>query len=103
MAIKLSLIGTDLLRKISELLVSAPLSKKRGTILSLENKAFLVFHPEFHKKNLEFVIKTLINNDYPFNVIFKVMTNKVKYLINENTKKQEISTVNFTNKHQTIK
>jgi len=59
-----------------------PLSQKRGTILSLVDRAFLFSHPEFHQKNLEFVIKTLINNDYPLNVIFKVITDRVKSLIN---------------------
>jgi len=51
-----------------------PLFQKRDTILNLINRAFLLSHSEFHQKNLEFVIKILINNDYPLNVIFKVMT-----------------------------
>jgi len=68
--------------------------------LSAVDKAFLLLHPEFHQKNIEFVIKTLMNNDYPLNVIFKVMTDRVKCLINRKTlKQQETSTV--TNEQQT--
>jgi len=65
------------------------------------DKAFLLSHPEFHQKNLEFVIKTLMNNDYPLNVIFKVMIDRVKCLINRKTLKLRQS-LNGTTKWFTI-
>jgi len=82
-----------------------PMSQKRGTILSLVDRAFLLSHPEFHQKNLEFVIKnlSLINNDYPLNVIFKVMTDRVKSLINRKTLKQQKISTDTTNEQQTTK
>jgi len=69
-------------------LVSAPHVSKEKDYSEL-SRTFLLSHPEFHQKNLEFVIKTLINNDYPLNVIFKVMTDRVKSLINRKTLKQQ--------------
>jgi len=53
--------------------------------MGLVDRAFLLSHPEFHKKNLEFVIRILLNNDYPLNFIFKVMTNRIKSLVNKKT------------------
>jgi len=38
---------------------------KKGTLF-LVDRAFLLSHPDFHQKNLELVIGTLLNNDYPF-------------------------------------
>jgi len=53
--------------------------------MGLVDRAFLLSHPEFHEKNLKFVIRTLLDNDYPLSFIFKVMTNRVKSLVNKKT------------------
>jgi len=71
-----------------------PISQKRGTILSLVDRAFLLSHPEFHKNNLELVIRTLLNNDYPLDFIFNVMTDRIKSLIQKKTPKQVETTTN---------
>jgi len=79
-----------------------PMSQKRGTILGLVDRAFLLSHPGFHQKNLEFVIETLVINDYPLNIIFKVITDRIKSLINKKTSKQQITSTD-TNEQQTTK
>jgi len=65
-----------------------PLSQKRGTIMGLVDRAFSLSHPEFHKKNLDLVIRILLDNDYPLKFIFKVMTDRIKSLVNKKTLKQ---------------
>jgi len=35
-----------------------------------DDRAFLLSHPKYHQKNLELVINTLLNNDYPLSFIF---------------------------------
>jgi len=62
-----------------------PMSQKRGTKFSLVDRAFLLSHPEFHQKNLELVIETLLNNDYLLSLIFKVMNDRIKSLVNRKT------------------
>jgi len=42
-----------------------PLCHKNGTIFGLVDRAILLSHPIFHQKNLEYVIKVLIDNSYP--------------------------------------
>jgi len=58
-----------------------PISQKKGTILSLVDRMFLLSHPEFHEKNLTFIIKILIDNDYPIDFILKTIINRLKHLI----------------------
>jgi len=67
-----------------------PLSQKKGTIMGLMDRAFLLSHPEFHRKNLESVIRILLNNDYPLNLIFNVMSDRLKSLVYGKTLKQKI-------------
>lgn len=45
-------------------LLQHPLCQKRGTIVGLIG-AFLLSHPQFHQKNFYFIIKILLDNDYP--------------------------------------
>jgi len=71
-----------------------PMSQKRGTILSLIDRAFLLSHPEFHKKNFEFVIRTLLNNDYPIDFIFHVMSDRLKSLTHKKTFRQMNTSTN---------
>jgi len=67
------------------------MSQKRGTIMGLVDRAFLLSHSEFYQKNLEFIIGILLNNDYPLNFIFKIMTDIIKSLINKNLNKVRLS------------
>jgi len=42
---------------------SHPRCHKIGVISNLVDRAFLLSHPRYHKKNLEFCINTLLDND----------------------------------------
>jgi len=57
------------------------ISQKKGTILSLIDRMFLFSHPDFHEKNLTFIIKILTDNDYPIDFILKTIINRLKHLI----------------------
>ncbi|KYN22294.1 hypothetical protein ALC57_05308, partial [Trachymyrmex cornetzi] len=46
------------------------ISQKKGIIFNLLDKLFYISHPKFHKKNLEFVVRILLKNEYPLNIIF---------------------------------
>ncbi|XP_018374076.1 PREDICTED: uncharacterized protein LOC108768217 [Trachymyrmex cornetzi] len=59
-----------------------PVSQKRGMIFSLVDRAFLLSDVCFHKKNLRFIIETLLNNDYPMAFIFNTVNQRIKHLIN---------------------
>jgi len=80
---------TNRLREIFKLLFSAPYFSKRGTILSLVDRVFLLSHSDFHEKNFKFVISTLLNNDYPLKFIFRVINDRIKSLIHTKTNKQK--------------
>jgi len=41
-------------------------------IYELVDGMFMLSHPSFHQKNLESIVKILLENDYPFNFIFKI-------------------------------
>jgi len=50
---------------------------------------FMLSHPSFHQKNLELIVKILLKNDYSFNFIFKIISNRIRHLItNSNHKTQ---------------
>lgn len=57
------------------------LCQKRGTIVGLVDRAFLLSHPRYHNKNMELVIKTLLDNSYPLPLIFKTIHERLKFLI----------------------
>jgi hypothetical protein len=65
-----------------------PSSQKRGTIIGLIDRAFLLSHPRFHEKNLRFVVGILLNNDYPLDLIFNTIHERLKCLFFKQTKKQ---------------
>ncbi|XP_071638462.1 uncharacterized protein [Temnothorax longispinosus] len=65
-----------------------PSSQKRGTIIGLIDRAFLLSHPRFHRKNLELIISILLNNDYPLDLIFNTIHERLKSLFYKQTKKQ---------------
>jgi len=65
-----------------------PLSQKKGTIFGLVDRMFLLSHPEFHQKNLTFIIEILLENDYPLEFIFNTIRTRIKSLINGKTTQQ---------------
>ncbi|KYN16156.1 hypothetical protein ALC57_11588 [Trachymyrmex cornetzi] len=52
--------------------------------------------PKYHKKNLLFVIETLLNNDYPVDFIFNVMNDRLKSLLHGKTLRQNSENDNGT-------
>jgi len=54
-----------------------PFAHKKGTILSLMDRVILLSHPEFHKKNFDFVIKILMDNGYPLDLIFSTIRRRL--------------------------
>jgi len=57
-----------------------PLSQKRGTIMGMVDRAILLSDPKFQQDNLNFVIKVLLNNDYPLKFIFNTFNTRLKSL-----------------------
>jgi len=65
-----------------------PLSQKKGTIIELIDRIFLLSHPKFHQKNFAFIIRVLLENDYPLGFIFNAIESRIKSLINGKTIQQ---------------
>jgi len=55
---------------------SHPLCHKIGMIYGLIDRAFLLSHPKFHKKNIEMIIDLLLENGYPLKLIFEKIHNR---------------------------
>jgi len=55
--------------RILSFLSNHPLTQKRGVIMNMIDRAFLLSHPKFHQKNFNFIIDTLLSNDYPLQFI----------------------------------
>jgi len=58
-----------------------PTYHKVGTIYGLTDRALLLSHPVFQQKNLEYVIKVLLDNDYPLDLIFQKINHRIKEII----------------------
>jgi len=54
-----------------------PLCQKIGTIIGLIDRVLLLSHPNFHKKNVDLVIKILLNNGYPLSLIFSTIKKRL--------------------------
>ncbi|KYN19992.1 hypothetical protein ALC57_07763 [Trachymyrmex cornetzi] len=61
-----------------------PLDHKRGVIIGLLDRIILLSHPEFHNKNIETMINTLLNNGYPLDLIFITINKRIKSLSRKN-------------------
>jgi len=66
-----------------------PLCHKVGTIYGLVDRAILLSHPNFQEKNLKYVIKVLMENAYPLELIFNRINIRIKELIKRGIKKLE--------------
>ncbi|KYN19120.1 hypothetical protein ALC57_08544 [Trachymyrmex cornetzi] len=73
------------------------ISQKKGIIFNFVDKVFYLSHPEFHKKNLDFIVKLLMDNDYPLDFVLKTMNMRIKKIINNfnvtNNKKSNIDVI----------
>lgn len=65
-----------------------PLCHKKGTIMSLVDRAVLLSHPRFHHKNLSLVIDMLLDNGYPLPLIFQVLQSRLKSICNTTKTKE---------------
>jgi len=66
-----------------------PVTQKRGVLISMIDRAFLLSHPKHHNDNLNFIIETFIKNNYPLQFIFDTITERLKLLFKKRTKKQK--------------
>jgi len=73
--------------RILNLLSQHPISQKKGVLISMIDRAFLLSHPKYQEKNLEFIIETFINNDYPLKFIFDTINMRLKSIFKKRTKK----------------
>jgi len=62
------------------------LCHKVGMMYGLVDRAFLLSHTIFYKKNLQLVIELLMDNGYPLDFIFKIVNSRFKTLIYNNRK-----------------
>jgi len=65
-----------------------PISQKRGVIISMIDRVFLLSHPRYHQKNFNFIIDTCLSNGYPLGFIFDTISSRLRNLFNKRTKKQ---------------
>jgi len=74
--------------RVLNFLSQHPITQKRGVIISMVDRAFLLSHPKYQEKNLKYIIETFINNNYPLQFIFETIHMRLKSLIKKRTKKQ---------------
>ncbi|KYN00647.1 hypothetical protein ALC62_08581 [Cyphomyrmex costatus] len=72
-----------------------PLSQKISVIYGLVDKAFLLSHPEFHKKNLKFIIDILMLNDYPLDFIFEKVNKRIYAIMNKPSQSEVVNNNNI--------
>jgi len=75
-----------------------PLTQKKGVIMNMVDRAFLLSHPGYHQDNLNFVVKTFLSNGYPLQFIFDTIQKRLKSLFNKRTKKQNTDNSNDNEK-----
>jgi len=63
-----------------------PFTHKRGTILSLVDRVILLSHPRFHQQNFDFVIRVLLENGYPLDVIFSTIRRRLHARCDSNSR-----------------
>ncbi|KYQ51407.1 hypothetical protein ALC60_09486 [Trachymyrmex zeteki] len=88
----------DILKRWSQ----HPFCQKIGVIVSLTDRVLLLSHPSFYTKNLDKIIRILLNNGYPLNLIFSTINKRLhKKFSNQNNqivnnKKVEKKQIFFT-------
>jgi len=66
-----------------------PSYHKVGTISGLVDRVIFLSHPNFQEKNLKHVIRVLIDNAYPLELIFNRINLRIKELIKRNHTKNK--------------
>ncbi|KYN22113.1 hypothetical protein ALC57_05496, partial [Trachymyrmex cornetzi] len=65
-----------------------PLSQKRGVLMSMVDRAFLLSHPRYHRDNFNYIIRTFLDNDYPIDFIFDTINLRLRSLFKRRTLRQ---------------
>jgi len=58
-----------------------PFTQKRGTMYSLIDRILRLSHPKFHKNNFDHIIKILLDNGYPLDLIFTTIRRRLHIFI----------------------
>lgn len=72
-----------------------PVCQKKGTIIGLTDRVFLLSNPIFHQKNFNFIIKILIDNGYPIKFIFDIINFRLKHLLNNSNVLERKKNINL--------
>jgi len=64
-----------------------PLTHKRGTIMSLTDRVLSLSHPRFHQQNLDYIIRILLDNGYPLDVIFSTIRKRLHARVDPGSQK----------------
>ncbi|KYN02856.1 hypothetical protein ALC62_06323 [Cyphomyrmex costatus] len=65
-----------------------PVSHKRGTVIGLVDRVILLSNSKFHFDNFCFIIKVLLENDYPLKFIFDNINSRLKNIIMARNKRR---------------
>jgi len=57
-------------------------NSQQSTIISLIDRVIMLSHPEFHKKNFNFIIKILMDNGYSLDLIFSTNRKRLFFRFN---------------------
>ncbi|KYQ60037.1 hypothetical protein ALC60_00918 [Trachymyrmex zeteki] len=69
---------------------------KRSVIIGQLDRILFLSHPEFHKNNIVSMIDTLILNNYPLDIIFSTINNRIKKL----SIRKDVHKNNFNNNNE---
>jgi hypothetical protein len=67
--------------------------------MGLIDRAFIISHPKYHAKNLELIVRILLDNDYPIDLIFNTIRERLRCLFSKQSRKQS----DDTNKSDNVK
>lgn len=68
-----------------------PIIHKKGVILNLVDKILRLSDPVFYQKNFEHLIEVLLNNNYPLELIFTTINQKIKSWIHTDADPSKIN------------
>jgi len=63
-----------------------PFTHKRGTMYSLIDRVLRFSHPLFHKNNFDLIIKILLDNGYPLDLIFNTIRRRLQVFTHSHKK-----------------
>jgi len=75
--------------------------------MSMIDRAMLLSHPRYHNKNINFIINTFLQNDYPLHFIFDTINLRLKTVVNKrnitHTNEAENNNINNGNNNNGMK